>query len=60
MLFALNTANAQITAKLSLVTVKGNKFMTADGKTIIFRGLDASDADKLSKEDIGIKNILRW
>ena len=49
MLCALSTASAQ-TTKLSLVTVKGNKFNTADGKTIIFRGLDASDPDKLSKD----------
>jgi hypothetical protein len=32
MLFALTTANAQTAAKLSLVSVKGNKFMTAEGK----------------------------
>ena len=49
-LFALSTANAQTTTNLSLVTVKGNKFMTADGKVIVFRGLDASDPDKLSKD----------
>lgn len=48
--FALSTANAQPTTNLSLVTVKGNKFITADGRVIIFRGLDASDPDKLSKD----------
>lgn len=50
LLFALTAANAQTAAKLSLVTVKGNKFMTADGKVIVFRGLDASDPDKLEKD----------
>ena len=50
MLFALTTANAQTGAKLSFISVKGNKFMTAEGKVIVFRGLDASDPDKLSKD----------
>ena len=50
MLFALTNANAQPAAKLSLVSVKGNKFITAEGKAIVFRGLDASDPDKLSKD----------
>lgn len=49
-LFSLTAANAQNAAKLSLVMVKGNKFMTADGKVIVFRGLDASDPDKLAKD----------
>ena len=49
-LFAFTTATAQTTNKLPLVAVKGNKFMTADGKVIVFRGLDASDPDKLSKD----------
>jgi hypothetical protein len=34
---------------LPLVTVSGNRFMAA-GKPIIFRGLDASDPDKLEKD----------
>ena len=36
--------------KLSQVSVKGNKFVTADGKPIVFRGLNTSDPDKLEKE----------
>jgi hypothetical protein len=40
---------AQSSASLPQVTVSGNKFM-ADGKVIIFRGLDASDPDKLAKQ----------
>ncbi|WP_147206403.1 glycoside hydrolase family 5 protein [Segetibacter aerophilus] len=49
-LFVLGTVNAQTTNRLSQVSVKGNKFMTANGEVIIFRGLDASDPDKLSKD----------
>ncbi len=40
---------AQSQDKLSLISVKGNKFIMADGKMIVFRGLDASDLDKLAK-----------
>ena len=36
-------------AEFSRVSVKGNQFVTADGKPIIFRGLDASDPDKLER-----------
>ena len=36
-------------AELSPVNVQGNRFVTADGQTIIFRGLDASDPDKLDR-----------
>jgi hypothetical protein len=39
----------QPATKLSQVSVKGNQFVTADGKAIVFRGLDASDPDKLEK-----------
>src|SRR5688572_15656705 len=38
------------TASLPQVSVKGNQFVTADGKTIRFRGLDAPDPDKLARE----------
>jgi hypothetical protein len=31
------------------IGVQGNHFVTADGKTIIFRGLDTSDSDKLQR-----------
>ena len=36
--------------ELSRVTVKGNQFVTANGKPIVFRGLDASAPDKLAKD----------
>lgn len=41
---------AQSVDKLSQVSVKGNKFVTANGKPIVFRGLNTSDPDKLEKE----------
>lgn len=50
LIFTYALANAQITAALPAVSVKQNRFVTADGKTIVFRGLDASDPDKLGKE----------
>jgi hypothetical protein len=36
--------------QFSRVTVKGNHFVTEDGKPIIFKGLDASDPDKLARD----------
>lgn len=36
--------------KLSRVSVNDNDFVTEDGKTIIFRGLNTSDPDKLDNE----------
>lgn len=45
------TAEAQpVTATLSPVSVKGNKFVTSDGKPVVFRGLNVSDPDKMDKE----------
>ena len=35
---------------LSQISVKGNKFVSAEGKEMIFRGLNASDPDKLSRD----------
>lgn len=36
-------------AELSKVSVQGNRFVTADGKPIVSRGLDTSDPDKLQR-----------
>lgn len=36
---------------LSRISVNGNKFVTPDGKHIIFRGLCTSDPDKLAKQE---------
>ncbi|MBD0353328.1 MAG: cellulase family glycosylhydrolase, partial [Flavisolibacter sp.] len=47
LLFVYTIAGAQPKASLSQVSIKGNKFTTADGKVIVFRGLDTSDPDKL-------------
>lgn len=49
LLLVTSITTAQSTASLSQVTVAGNKFM-ANSKAIVFRGLDASDPDKLAKE----------
>ena len=46
--FTFTPIDAQTANPFSLVTVKGNKFVTADGKTIVFKGLDTSDPDKLA------------
>ncbi|GJM33541.1 MAG: hypothetical protein DHS20C18_25420 [Saprospiraceae bacterium] len=37
-------------SSLSRISVSGNDFVTKDGKTIIFRGLNTSDPDKLEDE----------
>ncbi|WP_034256671.1 glycoside hydrolase family 5 protein [Adhaeribacter aquaticus] len=47
--YAQNAAGP-VSNKLSQVRVQGNKFVTADGKTIIFRGLDTSDPEKLQRD----------
>lgn len=36
--------------QLSRVSVRGNKFVTETGKEIVFRGLNASDPDKLQRD----------
>ena len=36
--------------QLGRVSVKGNHFVTEDGKPIIFKGLDTSDPDKLDRD----------
>jgi len=41
--------SARAVAQLSQISVKGNHFVTADGKPIVFRGLDTSDPDKLER-----------
>lgn len=43
-------AIAQTIPTLSRISVRANKFITADGKVIVFRGLCTSDPDKLSRE----------
>lgn len=39
-------------ANLSRISVAGNHFVTADGKPIVFHGLDASDPDKLQRNGV--------
>ena len=43
--------SAQTSTSLPRISVKGNKFVTPDGKQIIFRGLCTSDPDKLAREE---------
>ena len=47
--FLFTLSHAQ-TGELSRISVKGNKFVTADGNLIVFRGLNTSDPNKLVKE----------
>lgn len=42
--------NKEEIVKLSKISVKGNSFVTFEGKPIVFRGLDTSDPDKLEKD----------
>ncbi|CAA9252249.1 MAG: GH5_26 / GH5 / GH5_46 / GH5_25 / GH5_40 / G H5_39 / GH5_4 / GH5_22 / GH5_1 [uncultured Adhaeribacter sp.] len=51
LLLTKNLSFAQTAATLPQVSVQGNKFVTADGKTIVFRGLDTSDPDKLQRDN---------
>jgi aryl-phospho-beta-D-glucosidase BglC (GH1 family) len=44
------TAFTQSNTPLPLVRVQGNQFVTADNKAIVFKGLDASDPDKLERD----------
>jgi hypothetical protein len=46
----LHDLPAQNGSKLSKISVKGNSFVTADGKPIVFHGLNISDPDKLDRE----------
>ncbi|MDO1451614.1 cellulase family glycosylhydrolase [Rhodocytophaga aerolata] len=48
-LFLIAPASAQNRSNLRQVLVKGNQFVTAEGKPIVFRGLNSSDPDKLEK-----------
>lgn len=40
---------AQTSVAPGLIRVEGNKFVTADGEPLVFRGLNTSDPDKLEK-----------
>ncbi|MFY0685711.1 MAG: cellulase family glycosylhydrolase [Cyclobacteriaceae bacterium] len=39
-----------VNAQLSRIGVKGNQFVDEQGKTVVFRGLNISDPDKLEKQ----------
>ena len=48
----------QSRAELGRVQVKGNQFVTADGKAMVFRGLDTSDPEKLERNGQWNKDYL--
>jgi len=50
LLLIVAITDAQTTPDQSLISVKANQFITADGKAIVFKGLDASDPDKLAAQ----------
>lgn len=50
LLLFLKQTEAQTSPALPLINVKGNTFVTAAGTPIVFRGLDASDPDKLERD----------
>ena len=41
----------QAAQPLSLIRVQGNAFVNAQGETVVFRGLNTSDPDKLAKNE---------
>jgi len=47
-LFMIELLPAQSVPELSRISVSGNKFVSAKGDTMVFRGVNASDPDKLS------------
>lgn len=51
MFLPVRASFAQLTTTLPQISVQGNKFVTANGKTIVFRGLDTSDPDKLERDN---------
>ncbi len=50
LIFSGRISSAQPVVQLSRISVMGNQFVTESGKTIVMRGLDTSDPDKLSNE----------
>lgn len=50
-------SEAQQESRLSRISVKGNKFVTASGEPIVFHGLNIADPDKLEKEGRWDKRI---
>jgi hypothetical protein len=62
--FLISESFAQVLPTLTRVRVQGNRFVTTDGKLMVFRGLNASDPDKLDKSGHWEKDYLaemkRW
>jgi len=45
--------------EMAIVKVEGNHFVMPDGNTVLFRGIAISDPDKVARQDIGTKRILK-
>lgn len=64
LLFLTVAAHAQTSTSLSQIRVQGNTFVTEEGETIVFRGLNTSDPDKLAKgghwEKAYFEEMKRW
>jgi hypothetical protein len=62
--FLISESFARTLPALTRVQVQGNRFVTTDGKLMVFRGLNASDPDKLDKSGHWEKDYLaemkRW
>jgi aryl-phospho-beta-D-glucosidase BglC (GH1 family) len=62
--FLISESFSQALPALTRVRVQGNRFVTTDGKLMVFRGLNASDPDKLEKSGHWEKDYLaemkRW
>ena len=50
-LFLLSLISAVSFAQVKRIKVKGNKFVNDAGDTLIFRGLNTSDPDKLTNDN---------
>ncbi len=51
---ALNSPNSK---KLPLISVQGNKFVNSKGNTVLFRGLNISDPDKIENQGYWNKKL---
>lgn len=62
--FLMSVVLTSAASTLDLIQVDGNRFVKPNGETIIFRGLNASDPDKLEKEgmwtDVYFKQVADW
>lgn len=55
----ITTATMMAQSPLSQISVKGNKFINESGETIVFKGINFSDPDKLEKEGQWKKELFK-